>query len=106
METNFNFNKTTIHNMTVELKSQENFNLEVLHGKVLVSTDDHLLFFIQNKPRGNRSQEVMRTAHSRLVRRPDGSYTLTFRFGADEPNVLLELVSEMMDIAGNNMLNL
>lgn len=37
METNFNFNKTTIHNMTVELKSQENFNLEVLHGNNMLN---------------------------------------------------------------------
>ena len=81
--------------MTVTLKSQEDYNLQVLRGKMVVNEEDHSLMFEQNAPRGPRSVEVMRTPHSRLVRRPDGRFTLSFRFSKEELEIGPQLIREM-----------
>ena len=54
--------------------------------------------FVENAPRGKRSIEIGRTAHSRFVRRPDGDYTATFRFHPSEKLIKEQLVAEMRDI--------
>lgn len=92
------FTYTKLTNMTVGMESQEERNLQVLHGKAMLNEAENRLVFVQNTPRGPRSRELMRTTHSRLVRRPDGDYTLTFRFSPLEQNLRTTLVSEMIEI--------
>ena len=92
--------------MTVTLKSQEDYNLQVLRGKVVVNEEDHSLMFEQNAPRGPRSTEVMRTPHSRLVRRPDGRFTLSFRFSKEELEIGPQLLREMKAVVETLALNL
>ena len=84
--------------MTVTLKSQEDYNLQVLRGKVVVNEEDHSLMFEQNASRGPRSAEVMRTPHSRLVRQPNGTLSLRFRFSDQEPGIGLQLLRELKAI--------
>lgn len=85
--------------MTVGMQTQEERNLQILRGKVLLNEAESQLTFVQNRPRGPRSLEVMRTRHSRLVRRPDGAYTLTFRFTSEERQVMQRMVEEMNEIS-------
>lgn len=96
---------TRLTGITVGMQTQEERNLQMLRGKMLLNEEENRLLFVQNRPRGPRSKEILRTAHSRLVRRNDGDYTLTFRFAADECDVMQALVEEMMDIADNKMFN-
>ena len=84
--------------MTVTLKSQEDYNLKVLRGKVMVNEEDHSLSFEQNAPRGPRSVEVMCTPHARLVRQPNGRMSLRFRFSDKEPGIGLQLLRELKAI--------
>lgn len=93
----FSYKKYT--EMTVGMRTQENCNLQVLRGKVLLNEAEKNLTFIQNKPRGPRSFEVMRTQHSRMVRRHDGGYTLTFRFLNTDQHVLQRMVEEVNEIS-------
>ena len=81
--------------MTVCTQTQEEPDLKVLHGRVVIDESDWKMLFVQNKPRGARSVEVGRTAHSRYVRRPDGRYTVTFRFNAREALLQQTLLREM-----------
>lgn len=92
------FSYKSIPNMTVGMQSQQDRNLQVLHGKVLLNEVENRLLFVQNTPRGPRSQEVMRTAHSRLVQTPQGRYTLTFRFSPNETDLKKMLLEEMAKI--------
>ena len=68
----------------------------LLNGKVLLDSEDNSLLFSQNPRRGPLSKEVTRGAHSRLVRRPDGNYTLSFR-GVDirETNLKEAMLAEV-----------
>lgn len=84
--------------MTVTLKSQEDYNLQVLRGKVIVNEEDHSLSFEQNAPPGPRSAEVMCTPHSRLVRQPNGRLSLRFRFSENEPGIGFQLLCELKAI--------
>lgn len=84
--------------MTVTLKSQEDYNLQVLRGKVIVNEEDHSLSFEQNAPRGPQSVEVMCTPHARLVRQPNGRMSLRFRFSDKEPGIGLQLLRELKAI--------
>ena len=70
-------------------------NLRTMRGKALLNAQEQEIIFQENTPRGKRSVEVSRTHHSRLVRRPDGDYTLTFRFSAKMKYPMATLVSEM-----------
>ena len=92
--------------MTVALQSQENYDQQVLCGKVFVNEKEHQVSFTQNKPRGPRSREVMRTPHSRLVRRPDGRFTLSFRFSKEELEIGPQLLREMKAVVETLALNL
>ena len=100
------FTYRRIPDMTVGMQSQEDRNLQVLRGKVILNEDDKSLLFLQNTPRGPRSAEVMRTRHSRLVRTPQGTFTLTFRFSPDEPDLQTTLVGEMIDVCVENNLTM
>lgn len=92
------FTYKSIPNVTVGMQSQQDRNLQVLHGKVLLNEAESRLLFMQNSPRGPRSQEVMRTAHSRLVLTPQGRYTLTFRFTRLEAILASRLIEEMVKV--------
>ena len=84
-----------LKNMTVVLDSQEDYDLSVMRGKVIVNEEDHLMTFEQNRPRGPKSAELMRTPHSRLVRRQDGSLSLRFHFAEGEPGIDRQLLREL-----------
>jgi hypothetical protein len=96
---NVEFSYKQYTDMTVGMRTQEERNLQVLRGKVLLNEAEKSLTFIQNKPEGPRSQEVMRTQHSRMVRKPDGNFTLTFRFSAGEKRVMERIVDEVTEIS-------
>ncbi len=100
------YKQTVLTEMTVTLESQPNYNLQVLHGKILVNEDELLLSFEQSKPRGPRSAEVMRTKHARLVQRPDGAYTLTFHFSKEEYGVGPQMIDELQKVVDFLSLNL
>ena len=70
----------------------------LLNGKALLNTEKGEFIFAQNPPRGPRSIEIGRTAHSRFVRRPDGLYTVTFRVDVQERNLREQLLAEVRDI--------
>lgn len=92
------FKYHSLANMTVGMLSQEDYNLQVLPGRVIPNEEDRSFLFLQNAPRGPRSTEVFRTRHSRLVRTPRGTFTLTFRFSPDEEGIRDILTSEMADV--------
>ena len=92
----FKYGKYT--DMSVEMQAQERRNMCILHGKALLNEDECRLTFVQNPPRGQRSVEIARTLHSRIVRRPDGCYTLTFRFDAGERMIRMALISEIRNM--------
>lgn len=95
---NNSFSYTRLNGMTIGLNGQKDFNQRTLHGRITINKEERHALFVQDKPRGQRSKEVMRTAHSRLVQRPDGNYTLTFRFSMQEDGWNVKLVDEMMDV--------
>lgn len=70
----------------------------VISGKALLTPEKNEFTFSQTAPRGPRSVEIGRTLHARFVRRPDGDYTATFRFSADEKNIREQLIAEVRDI--------
>lgn len=95
---NNSFKYNRLNGMTIGFKGQKDFNQRTLHGRITINKEEHHALFVQDKPRGQRSIEVMRTAHSRLVQRPDGNYTLTFRFSMLEENWNVKLVDEMKEL--------
>lgn len=100
-----NYNINILNNMTVNLQSQENYDQKVLNGKLFVNKGKHQVAFNQNRPRGPRSIEMMRTMHSRLVRRPDGDFTLTFHFSKEEYAVGPQLLEELQKVVDFLSLN-
>ena len=93
-----NYNINILTNMMVKLQSQSNYDQRVLNGKLFVNTQRHQVAFNQNCPRGPRSVEMMRTPHSRLVRRPDGDFTLTFHFSKEEYAVGPQMLEELQKV--------
>lgn len=51
----------------------------LFRGRALIDSAECRCTMVQNEPRGPRSKEIGRTMHARVVRRPDGGYTATFR---------------------------
>ena len=92
------YNIHILNNMMVNLQSQEHYDQKVLNGKLFVNTQKRQASFTQNRPRGPRSTEVMRTPHARLVRRPDGDFTLTFHFSKEEYAVGPQLLEELQKV--------
>lgn len=86
---------------SLEMMTQDDANMTILRGKGLLNQQESRFTFVQNSPRGPRSVEVCRTAHSRSVRRPDGLYTVTFRFDASEKMVLPALLAEVRSVVKN-----
>ena len=93
---------TRLTDMTVGIQSQPDCNLQLLRGKALLNEKENRMLFVQNTPRGPRSEQMMRTSHSRLVRTPQGSCTLTFRFWPTEKGVWDKLVDEMIEVRTAN----
>ena len=84
------------------LTERGNPNMRVMAGKALLDEESQDLKFVENAPRGPRSVEVGRTAHSRYIRRPDGLYTITLRVDVSRSKYLREtLTSEVAEIAKN-----
>lgn len=77
---------------------KEDASGEVLRGKALYNGHEKEMTFVENMPRGPRSVEVGRTVHSRMVRRPDGKYTVTFRVEAGTKYLRQQLVAEVGDL--------
>ena len=73
--------------------------MRVLRGRALLNQSESRFTFVQNEPTRVRSKQVYRTEHSRLVRRPDGKYTLTLRFDAGEKYVVSALQAEVRNAA-------
>lgn len=69
-----------------------------LNGKVFLNSVKGEMTFTQNSPRGARSVEIGRTAHSRYVRRPDGDYTVTFHINACEKKLRERLLAEVRSL--------
>lgn len=72
--------------------------LRMFRGRAVVDTTYNSTIIIENAPRGPRSSEVWRTLHGRVVRRPDGLYTLTVRFSAAEKYIQPALVAEVREV--------
>lgn len=84
--------------MDVSLQTQTKPNMRVMSGKALLDDEANDFKFVENAPRGARSVEVGRTAHSRFVRRPDGLYTVTIRCDASSKYLREELTAEVARI--------
>lgn len=88
-----------VKDICVDLYTQnEAVEKRLLAGKALLNTDKGEFLFSQNPPRGPRSVEIGRTAHSRFVRRPDGLYTVTFRVDTRERNYKEQLLAEVREL--------
>ena len=92
------YNIHILTDMTVNLQSQNHYDQKVLNGKLFVNTQKRQASFTQNRPRGPRSTEMIRTPHARLVRRPDGDFTITFHFSKEEYAVGPQLLEEMQKV--------
>lgn len=88
------FKYRRLPDMAVELNAQEDTLLTVLRGKAVLNEEGRHMIFMQNEPRGPRSREIYRAGHGILRRRPDGGYTITVRFGAEEKMLLPTIVAE------------
>lgn len=98
MAQDFQLKKWT--DMSVKIHSRNDRQVEhhLLRGRALLSPEEAEFTFVENEPRGKRSVEIGRTMHSRFVRRPDGGYTITFRFGGREPYLRSTFISEVRDV--------
>lgn len=92
----------TMPNMSVDMYTVDaDPENKLLRGRALLNPQKKEFAFVQNTPRGPRSVEVGRTLHSRYVCRPDGDYTVTVRFGADEKNIREQLLAETRQIVSS-----
>ena len=88
-----------VKDICVDMYTQQDaVEKRLLNGKALLNTEKGEFIFAQNPPRGPRSVEIGRTAHTRFVRRPDGLYTVTIRVDAQERNLREQLLAEVRDI--------
>lgn len=77
----------------------ETIEKRLVHGRALLNSDKGEFVFAQNPPRGARSIEVSRTGHARMVRRPDGRYTITFScLYANEKMLREQLLAEVRSL--------
>lgn len=70
----------------------------LIRGRALVDAAESRCTFVQNEPRGPRSKEIGRTMHARVVRRPDGGYTATFRCLPSEKWLTEMLINEAREV--------
>ena len=79
-------------------KRQQSIDKKIVGGKLLHWAANHEITFIENPPRGPRSIEVGRTAHARLVRLQDGSYSMRVKFITQEKSVGYRLIAELREL--------
>lgn len=70
----------------------------LIRGRAIVDNEDSRVTIVQNEQRGPRSKEIFRTLHARVVRRPDGGYTATFRCEPREKWRTEMLINEAREI--------
>lgn len=70
----------------------------LIRGRAIVDAAGSRCTFVQNEPRGPRSTEIGRTLHARVVRRPDGRYTATFRCESSERWLTEMLINEAREV--------
>jgi len=104
MATKNNVTKTPVYrrikDICVDMYTHEAIiEKRLLRGRVFLNSDKGEIMFTQNGPRGPRSIEIGRTLHSRNIRRPDGSYMVTFRCRGNEKNLKELLLAEVQEIA-------
>lgn len=98
MENKMDYKKWSDMAVKMHHRSGEEVENRILRGRALLNPVESEFTFVENLPRGPRSQEVCRTGHSRIVRRPDGLYTLTFRFDITEKYIRPALVAELNEV--------
>lgn len=79
-------------------KREASIDRRVVGGKLLLWTASREVMFVQNAPRGERSVEVGRTAHARVVRLKDGRHSVRLRFDARERSIGYQLIAEVREI--------
>ena len=67
----------------------------LVRGRALLNPEESRFTFVENEKRQNKSKEISREERSRLVRRTDGWYTLTFRIAPNAKYLKETLVNEM-----------
>lgn len=72
---------------------------QVLRGRVLIDPGDQRCLVVENPPRGQRSREIGRTMHARIVERPDGDFTITFRIKRKEKYKRESMIAECRALA-------
>lgn len=85
-------------NVAIAIQAQRQPNMRVMRGKALLDAAVADFKFVENEPRGPRSVEIGRTAHSRFVRRPDEGYTVTFRITAGGKFLRETLTAEVVEV--------
>ena len=96
-----------LQNMTMFIETEkENIHLQPMNGRMLVNTVERCSLFVPNKPRGPRSVEIMRTNHARMVRRPNGKYSISIQFSPEEFHISEQLMLEIGTLVNNPLLNL
>lgn len=68
-------------------------------GKMFLNSEKGEVMFTQTQRKSVRSKEIGRTLHSRNIRRPDGTYQVTFRCNGNEKNLKNLLMAEVREIA-------
>ena len=84
--------------VSLAVQAQKNPNMRVMRGKALLDVTAEDFKFVENEPRGPRSVEIGRTAHSRFVRRADEGYTITFRVTAGDKFLRESLTAEVAEV--------
>ena len=93
-----NYTTRKLDNMSVVVNAYENCNQKVTGGRILLNEKEKQLLFMQSKPRGPRSKEIMRSLHSKALLMPDGDYKITLRFSMDEAHIGDQIGDEFFDI--------
>lgn len=92
--------KTSIDETHLEVFShEEDIDCRVIRGRVLLDAGIKRCTIVQASPRTSRSREVGRTLHSRIVERPDGDFTITFRIPRKEAYKRETLIAESRTLA-------
>lgn len=79
-------------------KRQESIDRQIVGGKLLLWSSEKEITFVQNPPRGERSKEIGRTPHARIVRLKSGHYSIRLRFAADERQIGYQLLAEIRNL--------
>lgn len=95
MDTKHKYNAMEVSVFAIE----EEIANKILRGRVLIDPSDSRCTVVQNTPRGARSREIGRTMHARIVERPDGDFTITFRIPRNEKFKRETLIVESRTLA-------